>query len=279
MIVISNFLVEGKHGKPILTDLFYKDDGSRKPLVIFCHGFKGFKDWGHFNYLGKRFCENGIIFVKFNFSHNGTTPDNPTEFTDLQSFGNNNYLIELDDLQSVLDHVTAMPEVKEQIDNERIGLLGHSRGGGISILKAGEEKKITRLVTWASVCDFINRNKKKTIETWERDGVVYAANSRTGQDMPMYYQFYETLVQNRERLDVLHAARSLEIPFLIIHGNNDEAVAATEAENLRKVAQHGELLIVDGGDHTFGVKHPFMEDQLPSNAELVVFRTIRFFLS
>ena len=32
----KNFVVEGIHGKPIVTDVFYKEDGTSKPIVIFC---------------------------------------------------------------------------------------------------------------------------------------------------------------------------------------------------------------------------------------------------
>ncbi|WP_435524823.1 hypothetical protein [Chryseobacterium indoltheticum] len=36
--------------------------------------------------------------VKFNFSHNGTTVEDPENFADLEAFGNNNYSKELSDL-------------------------------------------------------------------------------------------------------------------------------------------------------------------------------------
>lgn len=41
-------VIESKRGKEILLDVNLNSD-TNKPLVIFCHGFKGFKDWGPFN--------------------------------------------------------------------------------------------------------------------------------------------------------------------------------------------------------------------------------------
>ena len=67
-------------------------------MVIFAHGFKGFKDWGAHNLVASHFAENGFRFLKFNFSHNGTTIDRPTEFTDLIGFSDNTFSIEFDDL-------------------------------------------------------------------------------------------------------------------------------------------------------------------------------------
>jgi len=277
MKILKNLVIQGSREKPITLDIFYNETLTEKPVIIFVHGFKGFKDWGHFNFIAKQFADAGFVFVKFNFSHNGTTPENPEEFTDLEAFGNNNYIIELDDLKKVIDWILHYPSIKMEINPRLLYLLGHSRGGGISILKAAEDNRIQKLVTWASVSDFINRNKKLTIETWKKDGVVYAANARTGQQMPMYLQFYEIMMSNKDRLNILKAAKKLKIPFMIIHGDKDEAVPVHEAEALHKSAKHSKLFIVEGGTHTFGVKHPFTNNNLPHNAELVIEKTIEFF--
>ena len=68
------------HTKPIVTDLFYKQNNTKKPLVIFCHGYKGFKDWGAWNLVAETFAKSECFFVKFNFSHNGGTAENPIDF-------------------------------------------------------------------------------------------------------------------------------------------------------------------------------------------------------
>ena len=34
--------------KPIVLDYGYKKTATKKPIIVFAHGFKGFKDWGHF---------------------------------------------------------------------------------------------------------------------------------------------------------------------------------------------------------------------------------------
>lgn len=276
MQIIKNHIITGLHGKPILADVFYKADGKPKPLVIFSHGFKGFKDWGHFNILAKTFAEAGFVFVKFNFSHNGTTVENPMEFGDLDAFGNNNYLIELDDLKCVIDWSLSYEAISKEIDTEKVYLIGHSRGGGISVIKAAEDPRVKKLCTWASVSDIVNRNKQRTIETWKQDGVVYTHNWRTEQNMPLFLQFYETLVAHKDRLNILKAARQLTIPFLIVHGTKDEAVAVEDAADLRQAGKHAELVLIDGANHTFESRHPYLESTLTGNAELVVNRTITF---
>lgn len=273
---LKNIVIPGSRQKPIVLDAYYVADGQPKPIVIFSHGFKGFKDWGHFDLVARKFAEAGFVYIKFNFSHNGTTPEDPTTFGDLEAFGHNNYIIELDDLKKVMDWSQTYAPLKGEADAQHIYLLGHSRGGGVSIIKAGEDHRIKKLVTWASVSDLVNRNKQKTIETWQRDGVVYARNGRTQQDMPLYYQFYENLMANKERLSILKAVKHLTIPFLIIHGTNDEAVQLHDAEDLHKSGKHSKLFIVENATHTFGVKHPF-NGELPADAQEVLDKTIAFF--
>ena len=277
MTKIYNLILKGSQQKSIAVDITYIASPNKKPLVIFVHGFKGFKDWGHFNAVATYFAESNFVFTKFNFSHNGTTLQKPLDFDDLEAFGNNNYLFELNDLESVLNALLIDEQLKNEIDTEQVYLIGHSRGGAISIIKTAEDKRIKKLVTWASVADIVNRNSQKTIETWKQSGVVHTYNGRTKQQMPLKVQFYETIIANKERLDVVKAAKKLNIPFLIIHGTNDEAVPLKDAYLLNEANELSTLFIIEEANHTFGAKHPWEEVILPEDAKLVIDRTIQFF--
>lgn len=275
MLISKNNIIAGKCGKPILLDYGYKEDGIKKPLIIFAHGFKGFKDWGHFNRVMEYFIEHDFAFVKFNFSHNGGTMDDPIDFPDLEAFGNNNYSKELSDLRSVVDWVSAMDVV--EVDHQAIYLLGHSRGGGISVIAAYEDQRIKKLVTLAAVSDLVNRFPEHQLAQWKEDGVIYIENSRTKQQMPMYYQMVEDALKQKDRFDVEKAANQLTIPHLIIHGSDDQVVLLKEAEQMSSWNASSELLVVEGGDHTFGASHPFQEVKLPKDVVLVLQETLAFF--
>lgn len=87
MINIDNFIIQSStHHLPILASVSYKSILNLKPVIIFSHGFKGFKDWGHFPIVAQWFAEKGLAFVRFNFSHNGTTPEQPCDFANLDNF-------------------------------------------------------------------------------------------------------------------------------------------------------------------------------------------------
>ncbi|HZH65006.1 MAG TPA: hypothetical protein VEY10_08935 [Flavisolibacter sp.] len=281
MHTIKNIVIAGADDKTIALDIFYKD-GPPKPTVIYAHGFNGFKDWGAFDLIAAQFAEVGACFVKFNFSHNGTTPQSPEDFVDVEAFGNNNYTRELYDLQCVINWVTdANNPHSAAIDQTTIYLIGHSRGGGIVLLKGAEEGRIRAIATWASV------SQCKTpwgdwpedrIQKWKESGVEYYNNNRTKQQMPLYYQLYRDFQANRERLDILKAIEQLSIPVLVCHGTQDEAVPVANAQLLHGAANRSELFLVDS-DHVFGRKHPWTAENLPEAMQAVVSKTIQFFFT
>lgn len=271
-------LIEGQHHKPILTDVYYTPTQTPKPLVILAHGFKGFKDFACFDLVAKQFANNNFVFCKFNFSHNGTTPKNPTQFTDLEAFANNNFLIELDDLESVINYFTQQQTIipANEINTHQIYLIGHSRGGGIVLLQAYFNKQIKKVVTWASVKRFGAFFNNQQIADWQKNGVMYVENTRTHEQMPLYWQLYETFYQNAQKLDIENAVKNMSIPLLIVHGTNDAAVPYKAALDLQKWHKNAQLLLIPNGNHVFGAFHPYTSLQLPADFETVVNETINF---
>ncbi|GAA3518673.1 alpha/beta fold hydrolase [Aquimarina addita] len=274
----KNILVSGKHQKSIVTDVFYTNEIVQKPVVIFCHGYKGFKDWGAWDLVANAFAKAGFFFVKFNFSYNGGTVEQPIDFSDLDAFGHNNYIKELDDVESVLDWITTThTEYTDFIDTTKITLIGHSRGGGIVLIKAAEDARVQKLITWASVSDYKNRFPKGAdFEKWENSGVYYVKNGRTKQEMPHYFQFYTSFIENKERLTISRAAKKIKIPHLIIHGSEDPTVSIEEAQKLHAWNRNSHMLIVKEADHVFGTKHPWSQQYLPNALQKIITESVSF---
>jgi pimeloyl-ACP methyl ester carboxylesterase len=267
---------EGK--KPIIWDAYFNKTATLKPLVIFCHGYKGFKDWGSWNLVAKAFKKEDIFFVKFNFSHNGGTIENPVDFPDLEAFAENNYSKELEDLDSLLNYLLSENNpFSNEIDKNNITLIGHSRGGGIATIKASEDSRITTLITWASVCDFAKRTATKgDLEQWRKDGVKYVLNGRTKQQMPHNYQFYEDFIANETRLNIELATKKIKIPHVIIHGDLDPSVSFNEAKALHSWNPNSTLIPIENTNHVFDSKHPWNEEKLPEKLKCVVENSIDF---
>lgn len=255
--------------------LVLPETGAPAPLIVFVHGFKGFKDWGHFPLLSHKLSEAGFAVLRFNFSHNGTSPEHPAEFVNLEAFGRNTYSRELSDLDDLLAQLEALPDAA-QFDLQKIILWGHSRGGGIATIKTAEDKRIKALVTWAGVADLAGRILNSDQERWRKSGVQFTHNARTKQDMPLYVDLLDDTLQNAARFDASAAAARIQVPHLIIHGTADAAVPVKEAELLHQKNPNSELLVIAHADHTFGGKHPFTDNDLPIHAKQAIEKTIDF---
>lgn len=277
MNAINNLKITGKYGKSILIDIYNNEDNKPKPIIIFCHGYKGYKDWGAWSLMAEDFANSGFCFIKFNFSYNGGTIEQPIDFPDLEAFGNNNYTKELDDLDSVLNWIIEKFNSNKNFDISNITLLGHSRGGGIVTIKAEEDSRISKVISLAGVSDYEKRFPDgEALEQWKKQGVYYVENGRTKQQMPHYYQFFEDYKQNKDRLNIKRATSNLKIPHLIIHGNKDTSVSINEAENLHKWNPNSDLIIIEGADHVFETKHPWQKTELSKELEMVIQSVVSF---
>ncbi|MFC1477773.1 alpha/beta hydrolase family protein, partial [candidate division KSB1 bacterium] len=245
-----------------------------KPLILFCHGFKGFKNWGGWQYAMDKICANGFYTIAMNFSYNGIGAD-LNNFTELDKFAWNTIGNELDDIKMLLNEVKTGSQFTEVNSVTRIGLIGHSRGGATAILSAAQTGQFSALVTWASLANFENYMQYR--EQWHRDGYVEYENRRTNEIMRMNVNFLTDLETSTAERNILLAESRLGIPHLIIHGGSDEAVAYDHAQKLFDASDKTKtkLEIINGGSHTFGTEHPFHGST--DAFDTVINRTIEWF--
>ena len=232
-----------------------------RPAVVICHGFKGFMEWGFFPHLGTLLAERGFVAVRFNLSGSGMRPGGD-RVDDPEAFRANTHSREVEDLLAILSAIAATgTEIAPgRVDTARIGLFGHSRGGGNALLAAAREPwrdRVHALVTWAAVGSF-DRYSPEQKEAWRRDGELPVVNARTGQQLALGLGLLEDLEAHRAELDLSEAAARRRAPWLIVHGGCDETVPVAEGERLAALAAApAELLRIPEADHTFGSRHPF----------------------
>ncbi|HSG38982.1 MAG TPA: alpha/beta hydrolase, partial [Thermoanaerobaculia bacterium] len=241
------------HGLADLPDL-----PGERPAVVICHGFKGFMEWGFFPHLATLLAERGYVAIRFNVSGTGMLPGDEL-VTDPDAFRANTYSRELADLLAVLE-ATGGTIAPGRVDRERLGLFGHSRGGGNAILAAASSpwrEKVRALVTWAAISD-VDRFTPEQKEEWRRQGERPVVNARTGQRLALGPEMLAEIEARRPDLDILAAAGGRRAPWLIVHGEEDESVPAEEARRLAGEATgETELRVIPGANHTFGSRHPF----------------------
>ena len=247
-IAPQRFDIEGAAGRTIRGEVRVVT-GARASVVL-VHGFKGFAHFAFFPYLADRLAAAGLTTLSFNFSGSGVGEDMET-FSDPEAFAENTYTRELHDLGIVMGEGERRGWI-----TERRGLFGHSRGGGIAILRAARDVHVHALVTWASIST-VRRWPTDIADAWRRRGWLDVENARTKQVFRLRSAVLDEATQHGEgMLDVTRAAETLLCPWLIVHGDADETVLIGEGEVLANVAgSNAELLRVAGGSHTFNVAH------------------------
>ncbi len=252
----KNIKIQSYDGREIQVSLYGENNREDAPNIVFVHGFKGFKDWGFFPYAAQYFADKGFFVVTFNFSLNGIG-DNPLEFTEIEDFAKNTISREVKELELVIDNLKKGTFGKR---TGKTGIIGHSRGGGVSLLYAGQESaKVDAITTWASVSSFM-RYSERQINEWKEKGLLEVKNARTGQIMKMNYSYVEDiLVNGSDKLNVLKAVEKITNPLLVIHGEQDLAVSVGEGKEIvaansnKKVTAH----YLSATGHTFDIVHPF----------------------
>ena len=243
------------------------------PCLIFVHGFKGFKDWGFGPYIGNYFSSKGFFVLSFNFSHNGVGA-NLTDFDELGRFAENTFSLELDELSQLI--TAYFNGFFGGTSNTRLGLLGHSRGGGISLLTAHQKTEVNAVVVWSTISTF-DRYSERQKQLWKKKGVFEVMNSRTKQIMRLNVSLLDDLEINKNgRLNIEKAVSELKKPIFIVHGEQDLAVPVNEAEYLYSLADKNfcKLYIAPATGHTFDIKHPF--EGTNKNFETILEKTYQF---
>lgn len=270
MIKTEQFILSGSEDKTISGDFTYDDQQTNQPSILFVHGFKGFKDWGAHNLVASFFASQGFRYFKFNFSHSGVNPSHPTEVTDPESFAANTMSMELNDLDTAINYVTHTYPLNP------IFVIGHSRGGGLIVIKAANDNRIAKIITWSAIADFSSLWKAEQEEEWLNTGRIYVENARTKEKMPLNSTLLEDYKEHLGEFDILNAAAGVKIPWLILHGDDDVNVPFDVAQRLAQAQPKAKLQKIQGANHVYGASHPFQGSTLPGHLKEVCEKTMAF---
>ncbi len=280
-MIHKEFIFLSGEGQKLRADLRYEANGKKKPVIIFVHGFKGFKNWGPFPSVCEQMAANGFISIAFNFSHNGVG-DDLMNFTELDRFAENTFSLELEELSDVIGEITSLnniPIEPSEINTDLIGLHGHSRGASIAILGAPRHRMVRAVAAWAPV-DHLNRYSDRQKAEWRKLGYAKILNARTGQMMRLNVTLLDDIEHHKVNLDILSAAHAMstqEKALLVIAGREDLTAKPEESQAIHNSAlkQFAELHLIPNTGHTFGTVHPYQGST--SALENALGITINFF--
>lgn len=263
-IVEQLFELTTPSGAKLYGDLRLRNDGSetqtgKLPALVVCHGFKAYKDWGPFPAIGRHLADAGFVSIVFNFSHNGIGRGFRT-FSEHEKFYGNTVSLELEDVETVLHAISRGQFGSGCIDVSRIGIIGHSRGGGVAIVKASEDGRIKAVAGWSTVSHF-DRYTEGQRKRWRARGFLGPSHGSPQSLFKVGTALLDDLERNAERLNIENAVQHLQKPLLLVHGTTDIPVPIEEANRLYEISDKliTEYVVLEGVGHMYGARHPYKE--------------------
>lgn len=240
----------------IRADFFPCQEKSRGLLVI-CHGFKGFKDWGFFPHVAQELSAL-VDVITFNFTNNGVGED-LTTFSELDRFAKNTYSSELEDLHTLIQRIKEqkIEALPHRLSTAPLFLLGHSRGGGVSLIYALDHStEIKAVMSWNGITN-VDLFSTELKEEMRLKGRAYLPNARTKQQMPLDKIILDDMEQHHERFNIIERISEATFPIILIQGTNDSPHLREGSAKIVDKNPAIEWIQIPDGNHTFGAVHPY----------------------
>lgn len=230
----ENITLEGDHGK--LQAILQKPQlaqGEKYPMVVFCHGFGGRKEGPLFELIADSLQKHGIASIRFDFNGHG---DSEGKFEDMTVPN------EISDAKKVIAYVQSMPDVS------KIALVGHSQGGVVAAMTAGELKDQISAVALMAPAAVL------------RDDAIRGSTfgkTYNPLDPPEYVELWGNQRLGRKyittafSLPIYETAANYQGPALVVHGNADRVVPYTYAERFHQQWQGSQYVLQEYFDHGF----------------------------
>ena len=202
---------------------------SARELVLIGHGVTGNKDRPFVISLAEELAKAGVPVVRFSFSGNGMSQGKFSESTVSK---------EVEDLGAVID----------AFQEREICYVGHSMGGAVGVLRTGRDARIKALVSLAGMVH--------TKAFAEREfGMVKPGEGFMWDDMncPLSPAYMEDMARIGS---VALEARKIRVPWLLVHGVEDDVVPLQDSLDIFEHANEPKKLVkLPGANHVFAGEH------------------------
>ena len=219
-----------------LTGTLHRPDVPSAHGVIFGHCFTCTRHTSILRQICQDLANHGFIALRFDFSGNGQSEGEFLEST---------YTKQISEMETAADLMTSYGV-------SWIGMAGHSLGASVALLTAAKMKTVKAVSVLAgrlsslTPTHFLSKDQQDELR---QTGKVFF-NSR-GRALQLSTSFFS----DAKQFDLPKILRSLDHPLLIVHGNQDEIIPATEAYKAHQINPGViELKVIRGADHMFSRK-------------------------
>ena len=196
--------------------------GSRR-IAVLGHGVTGNKDRPFVVALAEGLAAAGIHALRFSFAGNGASEGRFADAT-------------------ISKEVADLGAVLSALDGYSVCYVGHSMGGAVGVLSCDE--RIGRLVSLAGMVHTHAFAKREFGAEVPDEGCMW-----DDPDCPLSQAYMDDMAQ----LDtVVERGAAIAVPWLLIHGSEDDVVPIADAHDiLARAGANAELVVIDGADHVF----------------------------
>ena len=201
--------------------------------VLMAHCFTCSKDIHTMTRLARALTEVGFAAFRFDFTGLG---DSEGDFAKKTLSGN-------------VSDVTRAATTLVEMGFGPCGLLGHSLGGAAALLAASRVKTVRSLVTVSAPSDATHVTH---LLSGSEDEILENGRAHVnigGRTFELEAGFLHDIATH----DVLDAVRDLDVPYMVVHADDDTVVPVTEGEHLFAAAPgHKRFARPATGGHLFG---------------------------
>lgn len=229
------------HTIPAVVTMPAQEQEAPYSAVVMLHGTGSNKDEAGMAYIeaAAAMAQCGIASIRFDFMGNG---DSTADYV------NYNFTSANIDAKAAADYLAGM----EDVDGERLAVMGWSQGGTNALLAAAEYPETFKaVITWAGALDLtdLTGDFAKDYATAKKDG-YYEKTFDWREPLHIGPKWFEDV----KNTDVLKEAAKIEAPILSIHGDQDTTVPLDDSFSVFSLdKEKNTCWIVEGADHTFNV--------------------------
>ncbi len=209
--------------------------------VILCHGFLSDKQSRTNRRLTELLVPQGIATFRFDWYGMGETQE---QFSNLS-------------LKQCEDQLDAAFEILQERGLARLGLVGSSFGGLLSILSTPRLDGLLALGLKCPVVDFAESLRlgfgQEAMTNWKTTNHIPNMVG-DGSPIPLHYGFYEECLT----YDAYAVLPHIQIPTLIVHGDQDTVIPRPQIDRLlTSLTTTKQLKLIEGAGHQFGQPEEF----------------------
>ena len=234
-------------GKGALSALLQKPSADyRGPLVILMHGFMANKMLEPLKSIAKELDQRGVASLRFDFDGHGKSEGRFCDMT---------VLTELDDARAVINYVRQLGSFDE------IALVGHSQGGVVAGMIAGELGDEVKAVVQLAPAAVLRDDALNGVLM----GKHYDPSNPPESLRVFFHRVGKGYFLVAQKLPIYEQSSLYKGPVLLIHGTKDKVVPYSYSEKYDQLYSQSELKLYEGENHI-----------LSKNRKAIVKQTVDF---